>query len=320
VSGARNRAHALTRRAVRQALLECSKLPILALTKCDLVPTESLKSTLEVLRTQLPALPLGAPSDAEAGKDAGADEGLRAIEKVLACARRDRQSTAESADKSVEIIRVGIVGFDGVGKRTLLRRLRSHLSHNNKGSAKGRSGSKGVELLSLPARLEVSGAVGVGLNDVLLRGCNVAQAARPDELVSDLISRADRRSLLQALKIGAFGEISPRYSRDATEISPGSSAPRPPTGPLPAPRQHCGFHSRRVRRRRRRRPRADGHTLGGARAAASVGAWGGPLPLHARWCRRTARRQGDSPRSFAERSARDLGHISAVRRRRARRS
>ena len=299
MSDARNDAHALTRRAVRQALLECSKLPILALTKCDLVPTELLKSTLEVLRTQLPAVPLGAPSDADAGKDAGADEGLRAMEKVLACARRDRQSTAESADKSAEVIRVGIVGFDGVGKRTLLRRLRSHLSHNKKGggnSAKGGSGSNGVELLSLPARLEVSGAVGVGLNDVLLRGCNVAQAARPDELVSDLISRADRRSLLQALKIGAFGEISPRSRRDAIDISPGSSAPRPPTGPLPAPRQHCGFHSRRVRRRRRRRPRADGHTLGGARAAASVGTWGGPLQLHARWCRRTARRQGDSPR------------------------
>jgi len=160
--------------ALEAALRECEKPYVLVLTKADLVPASSLKAWLGWLNARAPALPLAAEAS---------DAGLKPLLELLKV----------SAKASPEGLRVGVVGFDGVGKRALIRCLRERTD-----------APAGVEWLPKPARLQPL-SPSLGINDVLLRRATAEVLPQPEMLVANVLERCERRPLLKHLQIAAFG-------------------------------------------------------------------------------------------------------------------
>ena len=193
--------------ALEQALLDVGKLPVLVLNKCDKLPRAALAGWLARLRAELPAVGLSCAGDdapaaekpreaakrkagAAAAAPAAAAEvavGDAALKRLLEA--RLRAARAEDAEAEV---RVGILGFDGVGKRSLLRRAAS-------------IGGDGIAWLPKAARLQPLSS-SMGANDVLLRRCPPERLPQPELLVADILGRAARRPLLRHFGIGDFDD------------------------------------------------------------------------------------------------------------------
>ena len=189
--------------ALERALVDCEKLPILVLNKIDLVPRAAEEGWLATLRRSLPTVPFccaaatypnqsdktasnpkkKAKTDATAavaadGASAAGVDALAAGGEALAAL------LAARAPPDGSELHVGVVGFDRVGKRTLLRAL----SKCALGPA--------VRLLPMSARLHPVCET-PGVNDVLLRTCAPAALPQPELLVGQLLGRCERRALLR---------------------------------------------------------------------------------------------------------------------------
>lgn len=164
--------------ALEKALLECGKLPVLVLNKSELVPTEVMEVNLATLCVQLPTLPFSAilPEHAVTG--------AAALGTLIEAFRAHRGGDAP--------VRVGVVGFDHVGKRSLLRAL---ISVN--------SSTKSAEYLRKPARLHPL-SPSIGQNDVMLRKCVVEAIPQPELFVGKVLERCSKRALLRHFQIASF--------------------------------------------------------------------------------------------------------------------
>ena len=113
--------------ALERALIDCDKLPVLVLTKVDLVPKAAAEGWLKALRASLPAVPFScgdAPAKpaATGGAAAAAAAAPPAVgAEALAALVQSRAALAPPAEGAK--LSVGVVGFDRVGKRSLLRAL-----------------------------------------------------------------------------------------------------------------------------------------------------------------------------------------------------
>jgi len=169
--------------ALEQALIECKKLPILLLNKADLVPRSSLAAWLTALRSELPALATTCAN--EATHEAS---GMDVLCSVLEGFANDSRPAAASSS-----LKVGVVGFDGVGKRSLLKVLRTAKL------------PAAVSFLAMPARLQPLSS-SMGVNDVLLRKCAPEVLAQPELLVGEVLARCSARSLLRHFQIPKFND------------------------------------------------------------------------------------------------------------------
>lgn len=168
--------------ALEAALRECGKPYILVLNKADLVPLASLKEWLGWLRARGPAIAIASEGEQAA-------EGLKPLAGLL-----EKLAGKKGSKRTVQ---VGVVGFDGVGKRALLRNLREldqvDLTFGSR-----------VEWLAKPARLQPLSS-SLGVNDVLLRRATPEAIAQPEMAVGAVLERCERRPLLKHLQIAAFG-------------------------------------------------------------------------------------------------------------------
>eukprot|EP00964_Phaeocystis_antarctica_P162266 scaffold136248_cov90-Phaeocystis_antarctica.AAC.1 len=106
-------------------------------------------------------------------------------------------------------LNVGLVGFDRVGKRALLRAL----GKCDLGPA--------VKLLPMTARLHPVCET-PGVNDVLLRTCAPSALPQPELLVGQVLSRCDRRALLRHFQVADFStdaEFLRHYAARAAEAA-----------------------------------------------------------------------------------------------------
>eukprot|EP00965_Chrysotila_dentata_P079331 2615762-Pleurochrysis_carterae.AAC.4 len=192
----------LVRVRCAQALLECGKLPILLLNKCDLVPRANLNAWLTALRNELPTLPVsaaalegeaqpttrapaGAASTPPPANASPSATGLETLHELLAAYRQQKGETTSP-------LTVGVVGFDGVGKRSVIRLVKAQQWSD-------------VTFLNLPARLQPL-STSMGVNDVLLRKCAPESVPQPEMLVGQVLERCDTRTLLRHFKIAAFDD------------------------------------------------------------------------------------------------------------------
>ena len=240
--------------ALEKALLECGKLPILLLNKCDLVPKANLDGWMASLGASLPTLPFCCPTKdveaaaaeatakavtkappagkrlskkqahaqaaaqaaaAEAAKSKAAGGARASVPKEvvdgLAAVLRARREVlaAATGTKELPTLAVGAIGFDRVGKRSVLRTIREAAEAAAEAAdEEAASPFDGVQLLTLPAllspNLEASG--GLGLNDVLLRRASAEHVPQPEATVDTWIKRCVRRSVLRHFGMADFGE------------------------------------------------------------------------------------------------------------------
>ena len=204
--------------ALESALLECGKLPVLLLNKCDLIPKASLDGWLAHLGAELPTLPFTCLRGGGEGRDSAA---VSAAEEVVACLssmlQQRRASLAEASDDPKgpkPSLSVGAIGFDRAGKRSVIRAIQA--------AAAGADDKlfDGVTLLTAPALLapSIEAAKGVGLNDVLLRKAAIELVAQPELTVDSLLARCVKRSLLRAFECSSF-EHSHEFLTDFAEAN-----------------------------------------------------------------------------------------------------
>eukprot|EP00962_Isochrysis_galbana_P035410 scaffold12132_cov103-Isochrysis_galbana.AAC.8 len=186
--------------ALEAALRECDKPYALVLTKADLVPAANLTAWLGWLGGRAPAL-------AVAAEAADAAVGLAPLLALLEAA------TASAGGRDLT---VGLVGFDGVGKRSLLRSARALTEAG--GPALSR-----VAWLAKPARLQPL-STSLGVNDVLLRKATAEAVPQPEMAAAAVVERCDRRALLKHLQIAAFGTDEEFLARFAARV--GAETPR----------------------------------------------------------------------------------------------
>ena len=125
--------------ALERALIDCDKLPILLLNKIDLVPRAAAEGWLATLRRSLPTVPFCC-SAAMHPNQASAASNPKKRARTAASATADAASAAGTdalaaggealaallaarAPPDGSELTVGVVGFDRVGKRALLRAL-----------------------------------------------------------------------------------------------------------------------------------------------------------------------------------------------------
>ncbi|EOD03892.1 hypothetical protein EMIHUDRAFT_108014 [Emiliania huxleyi CCMP1516] len=116
-------------------------------------------------------------------------------------------SRADAAGAAAGTLRVGVVGFDGVGKRALLRVVR----------AQAERGGGALDWLDRPARLQ-SLAGSLGVNDLLLRRAPAEALPQPLLSVGSIVERCARRPLLRHLQIASFTDEADFVSRYAARV------------------------------------------------------------------------------------------------------
>ena len=176
---------------------------VLVLNKADLVPAAAVSSWLAELRaTGARALALSAaPGDGSADDDAGgaaaAVTALRPLLKALG-------ALSASSDE----LKVGVVGFDGVGKRSLLRALECVPDAER----------RGISILPKAARLLPLAGGAASLNEVLLRRAAAELLPQPEALVAELLDRLapHKVALLRRLALADFDDERDFLARLAT--------------------------------------------------------------------------------------------------------
>ncbi|KAL1499888.1 hypothetical protein AB1Y20_012571 [Prymnesium parvum] len=182
--------------ALEAALRECGKLAVLLLNKLDLVPRRVGAAWLAHLRTQLPTFPLVAT-----------EGGGERILASLGAVRRGGEG-----ELAVGELAVGVVGFDRVGKRTVLHALQA-------------ARVPGVRVLPMAALLTPA-LQGVGVNDVMLRRGAVELVTQPELVVEAILERCDRRSLLRVFQQAAFDDTTDFLIAFAAKADPPLELPR----------------------------------------------------------------------------------------------
>jgi len=181
------------------ALRDCGKPYLLVLSRADAVPEAAARAQLEWLRGRAPALPLALP-------EGSPPHGLDALLSVLR-AQAGAAAGPMEAGPGAGPLRVGVVGFDGVGKRALLRVVR----------AQAERGGGALDWLDRPARLQ-SLAGSLGVNDLLLRRAPAEALPQPLLSVGSIVERCARRPLLRHLQIASFTDEADFVSRYAARV------------------------------------------------------------------------------------------------------
>ena len=120
-------------------------------------------------------------------------------------ARSTSGAGGASDDGQPPTLAVGAIGFDRVGKRSVLRAIKEAAAA---GEVEGEGGfADGVQLLTLPALLSPNlNTNGVGLNDILLRARRAEHVLQPEACVDTWLQRCTRRSVLRHFGMADFGE------------------------------------------------------------------------------------------------------------------
>ena len=250
--------------ALEHALLECGKLPVLVLNKCDLVPAENLRGWVDHLGGSLPAIPFCCPAQAAAAADVGAlatGSGASAAKASAAAQRKPVGKKAKGKEAKAAAAGAEAGTGKGVGARTpigidalaaLLQLRRRALGGARAASAalptvtvgvigfersgkrsllraasEGLAEAEGVRWLTTPAVLMPAVGSGVSANDILLRKGHAEHVPQPEMVVEGILERCERRSLLRHFGVADFEEAHAFLTSFAAQHS------LPPPRPLP---------------------------------------------------------------------------------------